>query len=134
MQYWCSLYIYIGNHAVHIPSVSSKRKRGGVYKGSHLKSRGQGYLIYWLKKLVFILVEVCLSVYIYTVNINQSSEFYHFLNSGFCFYCYANQASVFTYFVNQASVFLRLCNSGICFARPSIYFLFTACQLRIPSS
>ena len=105
MQYWCTLYIYIGNHAVHIPSVSSKRKRGGVYKGSHLKSRGQGYLIYWLKKLVFILVEVFSSVYIYTVNINQSSEFSYFLNSGFCFYCNANQAFVFTYFVNQASVF-----------------------------
>ncbi len=110
MQYWCSLYIYIGNHAVHIPSVSSKRKRGGVYKGSHLKSRGQGYLIYWLKKLVFILVGMFSSVYIYTVNINQSSEFSYFLNSGFCFYCYANQASVFTYFVNQASVFTPMQN------------------------
>jgi hypothetical protein len=82
-----------------------KGSGGGVYKGSHLKSRGQGYLIYWLKKLVFILVGMFSSVYIYTVNINQSSEFSYFLNSGFCFYCYANQASVFTYFVNQASVF-----------------------------
>ena len=51
------------------------------------------------------LVNMFSSVYIYNVNINQSSEFSYFLNSGFCFYCYANQASVFTYVVNQASVF-----------------------------
>jgi len=81
---------------LYIFLVYRQEGRGGVYKGSHLKSRGQGYLIYWLKKLVFIFVEMFSSVYIYTVNINQSSEFYHFLNSGFCFYCYANQASVFT--------------------------------------
>jgi hypothetical protein len=40
--------------------------------------------------------------------------FYLLCKSGFCFYAYVNQASVF--------------------ARPSIYFPLTACQLRVPSS
>jgi len=124
MQYWCTLYIYIGNHAVHIPSVSSRRKGGGCTKDLILKSRRPRILNLLAQETSVILVKMFSSVYIYTVNINQSSEFSHFLNSGFCFYCYANQASVFTYFVNQASVF----------ARPSIYFPLTACQLRVPSS
>ena len=74
-------------------------------------TEAKGYLIYWIKRKVFRLVNMFSSVYIYYVNINQSSEFFLFSQfrllflllrkSGFCFYLCCKSGFCFYAYVNQ---------------------------------